>query len=184
MNEELLSPLLRSIAADEEAAFDELFQQVREPLLRMFYRLGRCWNLAEDLLQASCVRLWRYRANFRGQNARAYIYRVALNEWHTHRTREQRQAIALEEYRGMMHERESEPPEARVESEELKHRVRSAVNALPERQRETFVLHRFEGLSCREIAETLGEPRKTVESRLRLALQKLTSRLRREERRA
>ena len=68
-----------------------------------------------------------------------------------------------------------------MELTERRREVWRAIDALPEPQRQAFILHRFEELSCREIAAVTGEPVKTVESRLRLALAKLTGMLKPQE---
>jgi RNA polymerase sigma-70 factor (ECF subfamily) len=44
--------------------------------------------------------------------------------------------------------------------------IRRLVIALPLPFRETFALHEFNGMSCREIAEVVGVPVGTVMSRL------------------
>ena len=51
--------------------------------------------------------------------------------------------------------------------------------SLPDGAREAFILFRFEGHSCAEIAEITGTPKKTVESRLTRAVQILSERLKR-----
>ena len=67
----------------------------------------------------------------------------------------------------------------RAESDSyLAARVRDAIDALPPPMRESFVLFRFEGLTCAEIAAALGAPVKTIESRVRRATLLLGERLR------
>jgi RNA polymerase sigma-70 factor (ECF subfamily) len=69
--------------------------------------------------------------------------------------------------------KESESPEeahARSEREGL---VRRALSRLPEKQREVVSMHRFEGLSLREIARTLDIPLATTASRFYAGLSRL-----------
>ncbi len=56
-------------------------------------------------------------------------------------------------------------------------RVQEALDCLPEPARQAFVLFRYEGLSCAEIAGLLGAPVKTVETRIARATQLLAQRL-------
>ncbi|MEO1367801.1 MAG: RNA polymerase sigma factor, partial [Acidobacteriota bacterium] len=56
-------------------------------------------------------------------------------------------------------------------------RTRRAVEALPANQRAVLVLAKFEGLSYREIAETLEITPGAVESRLFRAMRRLESQL-------
>jgi RNA polymerase sigma-70 factor (ECF subfamily) len=53
--------------------------------------------------------------------------------------------------------------------------VRSAVRLLPDTQRRVIELAYFQGLTCREVADTVGIPEGTAKSRLRLALAKLAA---------
>ncbi|MFP4166278.1 MAG: sigma-70 family RNA polymerase sigma factor [Opitutales bacterium] len=48
--------------------------------------------------------------------------------------------------------------------------LREAIRELPERCREAFVLHRFEGLRHRDIAKRLGISQSTVEKHIAAAL--------------
>ncbi|HAH88493.1 MAG: sigma-70 family RNA polymerase sigma factor [Armatimonadota bacterium] len=63
------------------------------------------------------------------------------------------------------------------ESAERGREIRIAVKSLPDKQRMVVVLHYFEGLSCPEIAETLGCSVGTVWSRLHYACKVLKVRL-------
>src|SRR5262249_40978490 len=60
----------------------------------------------------------------------------------------------------------------------LLERVRAEVTELPDGAREAFVLFRYEGLTCAQIAALTGEPLKTVESRVARATRQLAERLR------
>ncbi len=52
-------------------------------------------------------------------------------------------------------------------------RIASAVEGLPEEQREVFLLRQLQGLAFKEIAEVVGVPANTVKSRMRYALERL-----------
>ena len=57
--------------------------------------------------------------------------------------------------------------------EELKRRIKEAVDALPPIYREAFVMHRFKNKSYKEIAEFLQISPKTVDYRIQQALKQL-----------
>ena len=57
--------------------------------------------------------------------------------------------------------------------EELKERMRKAIDSLPEDQREVFLLREEADLSFKEIADIVGISENTVKSRMRYALTKL-----------
>lgn len=60
---------------------------------------------------------------------------------------------------------------------ELKEKIDSALNDLPEKCREVFVLNRYENLKYQEIAEKLQISVKTVETQMSKALQHMRVRL-------
>ena len=68
-------------------------------------------------------------------------------------------------------------PDRRAEIEDLRRRLEAAIQDLPDRQREVFVLKEFEGLRYREIAQLAGIPIGTVMSRLYSARQRLAQAL-------
>lgn len=68
-------------------------------------------------------------------------------------------------------------PARAFEREELRRRMEAAIDGLPDREREVFVLKEFEGLKYREIAELAGVPLGTVMSRLYAARRRLAEAL-------
>ena len=176
-----LAGLLHRVAEGDALALQELFLQERSQLQRLFLGLSRCTAMAEDLVQLTFLSLWRYRTNFRGEgSASAYLYRIAVNQWRRGSGREVRRRDAeIQAMRGR--EEAVDVPAVDLERDEDHRRVWAAIDGLPDDQREAFVLHRFQGLSAPQIAAATGAKVKTVESRLRLALVKLTRRLGAEE---
>lgn len=57
--------------------------------------------------------------------------------------------------------------------EELSRKIDEAIAALPESYREAFVMHRFKGMSYKEIAEHLHVSPKTIDYRIQQALKQL-----------
>jgi len=69
-------------------------------------------------------------------------------------------------------------PAVRLEKSETALRIRQAVQALPERQRIAFVLHRYRRQSHQEIARSTGWSTSAIESLLSRAYQRLRDSLR------
>lgn len=123
---------------------------------------------------------WRKRSQYRGNGSLAgYLKRIAFRSWLNARSRiaARRPPLPLESAA----EPTSAGPENAVDEKEAKAfllaRVREAVDSLPDGPREAFLLHRFEGMTVAETAETVGAPVKTVESRIRRATELLAARL-------
>jgi RNA polymerase sigma-70 factor (ECF subfamily) len=68
-------------------------------------------------------------------------------------------------------------PALDAEASERRTIVASALAELPAEQREALELGYFGGLSQSEIAERTGQPLGTIKTRMRLAMQKMRSRL-------
>jgi len=171
------------VRAFERAEFRVLFDEQRDPLFRFLLRLTRNTTDAEDLLQETFLTVWRKRELFEGRGSaagflRRTAYRLFLNQSELSARRVALAPLSGELPRG--DEEPSEPPAA--ERDEtigfLVQRVRAALDELPEPTRTAFVLFRYEGLSCAEVAETQGAPQKTVETRIARATQLLAEKLR------
>lgn len=163
-----------------EREFRALFEAERDRVMRFLCHLTGNSSDAEDLVQETFVAVWRKRDQFEGRGSAAgYLRRTAFHLFLNARQKQDR--------RDALAPRSDEEPactpvvdiDDREARDVLVARVRSAVDALPEGPREAFILFRFEGHSCAEIAEITGAPRKTVESRLARAVQILSTRLKR-----
>lgn len=64
-------------------------------------------------------------------------------------------------------------PDAELEFSQRQARMKQALDALPARCREVFILHRHENLTYREIAASLGISQKTVEKHISRAISQL-----------
>jgi RNA polymerase sigma-70 factor (ECF subfamily) len=60
---------------------------------------------------------------------------------------------------------------------EIRTRLFSAIDELPDDQREVFLLREISNLPFKEIAEVVGAPENTVKSRMRYALERLQAAL-------
>jgi RNA polymerase sigma-70 factor (ECF subfamily) len=159
--------------------FRDAFETCRDPVFRFLLRICRHPTDAEDLLQDTFVMLWRKRSEYDGRGSLlGYLRRIAYRLYLNKRTKASRRA-ALAAHAPPRPDR-VEPETAlrrSVSDADLVARVRQVVAGLPDGARETFVLHRFEGLTCQEISQLMNAPVKTVESRLRRATQAVAQQL-------
>lgn len=157
-----------------------MFEEHRDALFRFLYRLTRNAPDAEDLLQETFLTCWRKREQFEGRgSAVGYLrqtgYRLYLNS-RERRLRRDGLAPMVGEI-DVAHEPDRDRDRKEVIGF-LGERVREALDGLPDAAREAFVLFRYEGLSCAEIAEAVGAPVKTIETRLGRATRLLSQKLR------
>jgi RNA polymerase sigma-70 factor (ECF subfamily) len=152
------------------AAFSEIVRTYQAPLLNYFLRSGAYYQEAEDLVQETFLRLYRYRERYRPvASFHTFLYTLARNA----RADALRKA-GRDPARGTGSLPDEDPPQpdrtpltgARLDLDE-------ALGRLSEKLRSTVVLTAFQGLSYPEAAEVLGIPLGTVKSRIFIALRKL-----------
>jgi RNA polymerase sigma-70 factor (ECF subfamily) len=147
-------------------AFGELVRLHREGVVNVIYRMCGDPSLAEDAAQEAFIRAWQHLPNYRPRAPfRNWVYRIATNVA-LDVLRRQRETVDID----LLPLRSTTPgPEASVEGRERADQVRQAVLGLPPASRAALVLREYEGLSYREIADTLDIPIGTVMSRLSYA---------------
>ena len=140
------------------------------PCLRAFARsLSRNPDLAEDLAQETLAKAWRSRQTFaRGSNLKAWLFAILRNEFYSHRRRAWRQAPWDAE------KAETIPaaPEEQQWAIELSDAA-SAMQRLPDPQREALMLVGVSGFSHDEAAVLTGSPVGTMKSRVARARKSL-----------
>jgi RNA polymerase sigma-70 factor (ECF subfamily) len=151
-------------------AFNELVRRHRQGVVNVVYRMCGDTNTAEDAAQEAFIRAWQHLPSYRPQSPfRNWVYRIATNAARDVLRRE-REIIDVDE---LPLAAPDAGPEATAEGRERSEHVRQAVLSLPSASREVLVLREYEGLSYREIAETLSIPIGTVMSRLNYARNRL-----------
>lgn len=148
----------------------ESFDQVVLPHLDAAYGLA-CWLMrnehdAEDVVQEASLRAFRYFRTFTGGNGRAWFLRIVRNccrDWGAQRVSAPSDPFDEERHRS---ERPAADPEALLLQTDDLALIKRALRTLPVRYRELLVLRELEGLSYRELADTIDIPMGTVMSSL------------------
>lgn len=174
--------ILERVGAGEVDEFATLVARHQTRLHRLCRRLLRDDGAAEDAVQEVFVKLYRKAKTLRPKGELStWLYRVAVNHC-LNGLRRRRLVRFLPLADRESDERPTailEPvdqgadPEERLAAREAWRQVEKAIERLPSGQRAVLVLARFEGMSYREIAETLGITVGAVESRLFRAMRTL-----------
>ena len=119
---------------------------------------------AEDVAQEALLRLWRSGdgLDIGTHGVRPWLRRVAVNLC-LDRSRGTRRMVVTDTPPEV-----ADPPaqERALDAHDLETRVRSALAALPERQRQALTLFQFENMSQNDIAAAMGVTEEAVESLL------------------
>lgn len=140
-------------------------------LWRYAFVLSRRRDMADDLVQQTCVRALERAAQFAAgsridQWLLAILHSIWLNEVRAQRVRE---GAGLAEAADVL----SFDGRAEADRKVMANQVMRLVDALPEAQRTAVFLAYVEGLSYREVATILDVPVGTIMSRLAAARAKL-----------
>lgn len=159
------------------AAFETLYRRHNDALYRYLLRLSRNRDTAADVFQDVWSKLVRARHRYRPTaKFSTYLYRIAHNCFIDHLRRNKRHAAASDTDPDSYAAQQDGPDHGAEKSLALE-RIRTALAALPEEQRDAFLLREEAGLSIESIAEVTGVNRETAKSRLRYAMKKLKAAL-------
>ena len=156
-----------------QGSFRSLFDKYYGSLFRFFCHRGMDRALAEDMAQDIFVRVWQNRNTLNpSKSIKAYLFQAAANEIRMHfRKKKVRDQYARDV------QQQSLSYSVPIADFDKKQHIQQAIQALPPPLKEVFVLHRYDGLSYKEIAQLHQVSVKTVESRMSKALKKLRTQL-------
>ena len=164
-------------------AFEELVARHRDRVYSRALQMVRNEEDAVDLSQQAWVRAWRKLDQFKGDSRfTTWLTRIAINLCldHLRKRKNSLETDSVESYEetgGV--ERFTAPQELDpllgLEREELRQRINAALDKLSDNHRTVLVLHEFEQMEYKKIAETLQCSIGTVMSRLFYARRKMAS---------
>lgn len=182
--------MLRAKQGDD-AAFSQLVASYQDRLVGILHHLVQDQQTAEDLAQEVFLRIYRARESYVA-TARfsTWLFKVANNlASNSRRNKGRRKEISLAgSESGPLGSRPEEQlaveksalmPARQLDKTELQAAVRAAMEQLNSRQRMAVLLHKFEGMSYADIAETMDLTQPAVKSLLARARENLREHLER-----
>ncbi len=107
---------------------------------------------------------------------RAYLFASVRNRAFDYVKREMRRNNSLESASHVSIQPAQEP-DSITQYEDLYHDVEAAIDAMPVKRRQIYIMHRFDGRKSRDIASELGVSVRTVEAHLYQALRQIKEQL-------
>ena len=155
---------VRRAQAGDLGAFEVLVRTCQADAWRYAFHLTRDRTTAEDVTQEAFVRAFRSLGTFRAQSKFAsWLMRIVHNCAVDAQVRARRDRVLAERAAGGMREERVAP------ASEDRVRLQEAVDRLPAKLREPFVLIEVLGFDYRETAEVLRVPVGTLKSRMHRA---------------
>jgi len=179
--------LMLRVKQGDAAAFTQLVEKYKQPIMNLVWRTVRDETEAEDIAQNVFVQAWksapRYQATAKFSTWLFTIARnLCLNEF---RRRSRHPAESLDQMRDdsddqplfQVVDKRIRGAQDELLQGELEHKVDAVIGALPENQRIALALCRQEELSYEEIAEVLGCSLSATKSLIHRARETLKARL-------
>lgn len=151
--------LMSAYVAGDKAAFGLLFDALAPRLLSFFRRTVAQLAVAEDMLQATFLRVHAARASYRpGAPVRPWLFTIAARVRIDELRRRYRLPASAsdEELDRLADDNSGTDPGQNIDQASRDLRVRRAIDRLPASQRAVVHLHRFEGMTFGEIGAVLG----------------------------
>lgn len=171
----------------ERVSFERAVLPLRQSLFAAAVRLSRSRADADDLVQETVLRAWRFWARYQErETCRAWLHRILTNTFISRRRRvlRERDVLALAHAEAAEQARvtttlavHAEVDAAMPLRERLSEEVMSSIDALGAEQRAVVWLVDVQSRSYRQAADQLGWPIGTVMSRLHRARRVLRGRL-------
>src|SRR6266404_7505558 len=175
------------VGSDDEAAYEFLVVKYHRPMIAFMYRMCRNQALAEELAQEVFLRVYRSRKGYAAEaKFTTWLYRIAtnlaVNHARDHKVERSGKVVSLDEP-----DEESgttldvADPTLNVEQNILRRErlqaIKKHVMALPEKQRAAVLMHKYQGMDYREIADVLKLSESATKSLLFRAYEMLRDRL-------
>jgi RNA polymerase sigma-70 factor (ECF subfamily) len=154
------------VTATAKTLVDEAYAAHRRELHVHCYRMLASYDEAEDAVQETYLRAWRYRDSFQGENVRAWLYKIATNVCLDDLRKRGRQPVRTADVPWLslypdalldeVAPRDGEPDAVVVSRETVELAFLVALQVLPARQRAALLAREVLAMSAKETAELLG----------------------------
>lgn len=167
--------LLSALRQSDRKAYTLLFRKYY-PMLCAYGHKFISLEDSEEIVQDVLFWLWQSRKELvieksLSQYLFKMIYHRAINKMVSLQVKSKSDTIFFEQMQEMLQDTDY------YQLTELRELLKKAINKLPESYREAFVMHRFQHMSYKEIADRLGVSSKTIDYRIQQALKLLRKEL-------
>jgi RNA polymerase sigma-70 factor (family 1) len=151
----------------ESKVFEAIYNAYAKDIRRFLFYKTQDVDKAEDILQEVFIKLWENCSKVDYHKVKSYVYSIATNMFLNEKKHEN-VVLKYNNNNGKFDTNES--PEYILLEKEFMEKLENTISALPEKQREVFLLNRIEKKKYKEIALHLDISVKAVEKRMHQAL--------------
>lgn len=183
--------LIHSYQKGEAEAFNVLYARYKNAIYHYFFRQVHTGSIADELHQDVWLNIIKSASSFNQQSSfKTWLYKIAHNRLIDHYRQSSRQPLHLVQSvvtaQGNTTEEmtetdkqietannQSSGPDETLQEQQASNALLQGINALPEEQKEVFLLHEKSALTLQEIALITESSFESTKSRLRYAVKKL-----------
>lgn len=172
--QEALQLLQKKIAANDQAAYRQLFISYYNKLFRFVKSFTKNKELSEEIVSDVFINVWKRRSTLEEvSNLKLYLFIAARNTTINYLKKLHRENfINLNTVEIEPEDPFADPGEALI-TKEMNRKLKAAINALPPRCKLIFTLVKENGLTYKQTAQLLNISESTVDNQLTIALKKI-----------
>jgi len=179
--------IMLQVKAGDDNAFNFLIEKFRRPLISFMYRMTHNSAIAEELAQEVFLRIYRSRESYSADaKFTTWMYRIATNLAVNHardskydRPEVKASLDETDEETGLAIDVADSTPnvEQQILRRERLTAIRQQIESLPERQRMAVLMHKYQNMDYKQIAEVLHLSESATKSLLFRAYESLREKL-------
>lgn len=146
-----------------------LFDRYHVRIYNFFNKMSQNKMVSQDLTQDVFIKILKYRTSYNNGNFAAWIYTIARNMFSTYYQKQKKERTSSIEDDKLNAE---DVLLTQNKQEELDH-LKTALLQLNNSDRELIVMHRYQEIKYKQIAEIIGSSENAVKVRVHRALKKL-----------
>ena len=166
--------LMLAYVEGDAAAFEVLYTRHKQAVYRYLLRMCNNAAICDELFQDVWLKLIKSRTSYSVQaRFTTWLYTLAHNHFidYYRKQKNVKENIAIDTEE--LAARTAHEPEQAVSTGQSMNKLLQLIDALPDEQKQAFLLKEETGMSVVEIAEVMSVNQETAKSRLRYAIKKL-----------
>ena len=167
-------PSIKELKDGDEFYFKKVFDQYHQKLYFFILYKTKSEYIAEEVVQMAFTKLWQCRQTLREEyTISTQLYRMATTILIDYLRKYNHKDAVTARLDMVNIEKGIDSTTEKMSGAELQKRISEAVNDMPPVRKQVFEMSREQGMSYREIAETLSVSSKTVEAHIYKALKQI-----------
>lgn len=169
--------LIKQLKKGNQLAFDSLYHAYFGKLFGFALKLTHSRDDSEEIVQEVFIKIWELREELdENKSFASLLFTIAKNKIYN-KSRHRVHEFAYQHYYQQNHQEAIAAVEQQIDYLETKQNLDKAIEQLPEKRREIFLMSRMQGLTNKQIAEKLNTSTSNIENHINKALKTLKTSL-------